>query len=247
MWWKILLIIFALIFLFFVQSVHIRVCYDGELTIIAGLGFIRLNVLKLVDKLKNKPKKEKPKKEKPEKEKKPEEEKPKEEKESKPNVFQEVWELRGVDGALDLLSEFASLLAKFGSGITKHFVIRRIVVDYAITGKDAADTAKKYGMTGAAIYSLLGVIAAYAHIKKQDVHLYADYTGSIRKQVVDIHISYRLLSLIAVALGAVKDFLQIIKREKSINARIKARSKQRAQAAKSAQELPQTPVQTSTQ
>ena len=114
MWWKIILIILALIFLFFCQSVHIIISYDGEFKLIAGLGLIRLNILKLAEKFLNKPrekksedeeKKEEPKEEKKEEEK---EEKPAEE---KPNVFKEVIELRGVDGAVDLLSEFSSLLS----------------------------------------------------------------------------------------------------------------------------------------
>jgi len=52
--------------------------------------------------------------------------------------------------------------------------------------------------------------------------------------------SYRLLALIAVALGALKDFLQIMKREKKINARIKARSKMRREKAAAANNSQQT-------
>ena len=235
MWWIILLIIFALIFLFFWQSLHIVISYDGEFKLIAGLGLIWLDVLKLFDKFIENSKKDKPKKEKKEKDKeeKPKEEKkePEEEQPAKPNVFKEVIELRGFDGAIDLLSEFASLLGKFGNGLAKHFVIRKITVDYAVCGDDAADTAIKFGAISASIFSLLGVIGSYSKIKKRNVNITADYTGSEDSQNVYIHMSYRLLSLIAVALAALKDFLQIMRREKSINARIRARSKARQQKA----------------
>ncbi len=234
MWWKIILIILALIFLFFCQSVHIIISYDGEFKLIAGLGLIRLNILKLAEKFLNKPREKKPedeeKKEEPKEEKK-EEEKEKKPAEEKPNVFKEVIELRGVDGAVDLLSEFSSLLSKFGGGLVKHFVVRKLVVHLAITGSDAADTAIKFGAVSAAAFPAIGVINSAAQLKKRDIIIIPDYTGSVDTQKVYIHTSYRLLSLIVVALGAVKDFMQILKREKSINARIKARSKLKQQKA----------------
>ncbi|MBR0415413.1 MAG: DUF2953 domain-containing protein [Clostridia bacterium] len=243
MWWKILLIIFALIFLFFWQSVHIIIAYDGEFKLIAGLGLIRLNILKLLDKFKNmqkkekKPKEEKPEEEEPEEKKEEEEETPKE---TKPNVFQEVLELRGFDGAVDLLSEFSSLLAKFGGGLMKHFIIRKLVVHYGVTGKDAADTAIKFGAISTALFPSIGVINKAAQVKKHDIVIIPDYTGSEDTQEIYIHMSYRLLALIAVALGALKDFLQILKREKKINARIKARSKIRREKAVAANKSQQT-------
>ena len=234
MWWIILIIIFALIFLFFWQSLHIVISYDGEFKLIAGLGLIWLDVLKLYDKFIANSKKDKPKKEKKKKEEKPKEEKteePKPEEPAKTNVFKEVIELRGFDGAIDLLSEFASLLGKFANGLAKHFVIRKITVDYAVCGDDAADTAIKFGAVNASIFTLLGVIGSYSQIKKRNVNITADYIGQEDTQKIYIHMSYRLLSLIAVALAALKDFLQIMRREKSINARIKARSKARQQKA----------------
>ncbi len=236
MWWIILIIIFALIFLFFWQSLHIVISYDGEFKLIAGLGLIWLDILKLYDKFIENSKKEKPKKVKKEKKKeeKPEAEEETESEEEKPaksNVFKEVIELRGFDGAIDLLSEFASLLGKFGNGLAKHFIIRKIQVDYAVCGDDAADTAIKFGAVNASIFSLLGVIGSYSKIKKRSVNIKADYIGQADTQKVYIHMSYRLLSLIAVALTALKDFIQIMRREKSINARIRARSKAKQQTA----------------
>ena len=235
MWWKILLIILALIFLFFWQSLHIIVSYDGEFKLTAGLGLIWLDVVKLVDRFKNmsnkekKEKKEKPKKEKEVKEEK-DEESDTEETPAKPNVFKEVLELRGFDGAVDLLSEFASLLSKFSGGLVHHFIIRKIVVHYSVTGNDAADTAIKFGAISGALFSSLGVISSSAQVKKHDIVIIPDYTGSVDRQKIYIHVSYRFLALIAVALGALKDFLVIMRKEKSINARIKARSKMRQQA-----------------
>lgn len=227
MWWKILLIIFAVIFLFLWQSVHIIIAYDGTFKLKAGLGLIRIDVLKLVDSIKNKPKKEKSEKKKKPKKEKEEKDEPKE---KKPNVFSEVIALRGVDGAVDLLSEFASLLNKFGGGLVKHFIIRKLILKLGICGKDAADTAIKFGETNAAICVPLGVIASHARLKKHEIEIVPDYLGQIHSQYVYIHMSYRILSLLAVLLGAAKDFLGIIKKESKINARIKARSKARAQA-----------------
>lgn len=225
MWWKILLIIFGLLFLFFCQSIHIIVRYEGEVTIIAGLGFIRLNVLKLLDKMKNKPKKEKEKKEK--KEEKPKEETPKD---KPPNVFQEVWQLRGVDGAIDLLSQFATLISKFGASLGKHFVIRKLFVRYSVSAKDSAQVAEKFGKINAVVFACLGKMSGACTLKHHDIVITPDFLGQKPTQKADIHVSYRLISLIAVALSALKDFMDIIKREKKINARIKARSRERALA-----------------
>ena len=221
MWWKVLLIIFGLLFLFLCQSIHIIVRYEGDVTIIAGLGFIRLNVLKMLDKMKKKPKKEKEKKE----------PKPKETpKEKPPNVFLEVWQLRGVDGAIDLLSQFATLLSKFGSSLGKHFVVRKLYVRYSVSGKDSADVAEKFGKINAAIFASLGKMSASCAVKHHDIVITPDFLGKKPMQKADIHVSYRLISLIAVALSALKDFLDIMKREKKINARIKARSRAKALA-----------------
>ena len=222
MWWKILLIILFLIFLFFWQSIHIIIRYDKELTLIAGLGPIRLNVLKLLDSMKKKPKKKKEKKPKEEKEEQPEVE--------KSNVFKDVLELRGVDGAVDLLSQFATLLSKFSGGLARHFVIRKLFVRYSVTAKDSARVGEKFGKINAAIFTSIGVIASASQLKHHDVVITPDFLGKKDSQQVDIHLSYRLLSLLAVLLGALKDFLGIMKREKNINARIKARARQRALA-----------------
>ena len=231
MWWKILLIIFSLIILFFLQSIHISISYADEFKLVAGLGFIRINVLKLLDKFKNKPKKEgkekKEKKQKAEEETSEQEEKPEIE---KTNVFKEVIELRGVDGAVDLLSEFASLLSKFGKGLAKHFVIRKLYVRFAVKGKDSAEVAENFGKMNTVVFSSLGVMSAACTVKKHDIVITPDYLGKIKKQEVIIHFSYRLASLIFVALRALKDFLAILKREKSINSRIKARSRAKALA-----------------
>lgn len=234
MWWKILLIIFALFILFFFQSIHVSISYTDEFKLVAGLGFIRVNVLNLIDKFKNKPEKEdeekkekKPKKEKPKKEAKQEEEQPEIE---KTNVFKEVIELRGVDGAVDLLSEFSSLLSKFGGGLAKHFVIRQLYVRFAVSGKDSADVAEKFGKMNALVFSSLGIMSSACNVKRHDIVITPDFLGQVDKQEVKIHFSYRLASLIFVALRALKDFLAILKREKSINAKIKARSRAKALA-----------------
>ena len=226
MWWIILLSIFALIFLLLWQNIHVIVSYKGEFKLVAGLGLIRLDIMKLLNKPK-KPKEEKPEKEEKKKDEGEKKEEPKEKKEKPPNVFQEVWNLRGVDGAIDLLSEFASLLNKFGGGLAKHFVVRNLYVRYAVQGKDAADTAIKFGIICPLIFAPLGIIDSKAQLKKHDIIITPDYLGNQDLQEVEIHISYKILSLLAVALGAAKDFIVILNREKKINERIKTRSKQK--------------------
>lgn len=229
MWWIILLSIFALIFLLLWQNVHVIVSYKGEFKLIAGLGLIRLDIMKLLNKPK-KPKEEKPEKEKKKKdegEKKEDKDKEKEKKEKPPNVFQEVWRLRGVDGAIDLLSEFATLINDFGDGLVKHFVIRKIFVRYSVHGKDAADTAIKFGVICPLIFSPLGVISSKAKVKKHDIIITPDYLGNQEQQEVELHISYKILSILAVGVKAVIDFLKINSREKKINERIKTRSRQK--------------------
>lgn len=229
MWWIILLSIFALIFLLLWQNVHVIVSYNEEFKLKAGLGLIRLDIMKLLNKS-DKSKEEKPKKEKKKKDsgdKKEDKENEKEKTEKPPNVFKEVWNLRGVDGAIDLLSEFATLINDFGGGLIKHFVIRKIKVRYSVHGKDAADTAIKFGLICSLIFSPLGVISSKAKVKKEDIIITPDYLGNQEQQEVELHISYKILSLLAVAIGALIDFLKINSRQKKINERIKTRSKQK--------------------
>lgn len=229
MWLIILLSIFAIIFLFLWQNVHIIISYKGEFKLVAGLGLIRLDVLKLLNKPK-KPKEEKPEKEEKKKdkvEKKEDKEEEKEKKEKSPNVFKEVWILRGVDGVIDLLSEFASMLFEFDDSFIKHLVIRNIYLRYDVSGKDSAQTAKKFGLINALVYTNLGLISSRAKLQKHDTIITPNFLGNQDYQEVEIHISYKILSILAVLVLSAKDLFKIITREKKINNRIKARSKQK--------------------
>ena len=223
MWWKILLGIFAVIFLILWQNIHIKISYDGEFKLIAGLGIIRLDILKLINKPK-KPKEEKPEKEEKKKDK-GEKKEEKEEKEKPPNVFKEVWILRGVDGVIDLLSEFASMLYEFDDSFIKHLIIRKIYLRYDVSGKDSAQTAKKFGLINALVYTNLGLIGSRAKLKKHDTIITPDYLGNQDYQEAEIHVSYKILSILAVLLFSGKDLIKIITHEKKVNNRIKTKSK----------------------
>ncbi len=222
MWWKILLGIFAVIFLILWQNIHVMVAYDGEFKLIAGLGIIRLDILKLLKKPKE-PKEEKPEKEE-EKKDKGEKKEEKEKKEKPPNVFKEVWILRGVDGVIDLLGEFSSMLYEFDDIFIKHFVIRKIYIRYSVSGEDSAQTAKKFGLINALVYTNLGLIGSRAKLKKHDTIITPDYLGNQDYQEIEIHISYKILSILAVLLFSGKDLIKIITHEKKVNQRIKTKS-----------------------
>ncbi len=222
MWWKILLGIFAVIFLILWQNIHVMVAYDGEFKLIAGLGIIRLDILKLLKKPKE-PKEEKPEKEEKKKDK-GEKKEEKEKKEKPPNVFKEVWILRGVDGVIDLLGEFSSMLYEFDDRFIKHFVIRKIYIRYSVSGEDSAQTAKKFGLINALVYTNLGLIGSRAKLKKHDTIITPDYLGNQDYQEIEIHISYKILSILALLLFSGKDLIKIITHEKKVNQRIKTKS-----------------------
>lgn len=226
MWWKILLIIFAVIFLLLCLNIHIIVAYDGGVKIKAGVGLIRIDVLKLVQKMMSKKKPEKkPEDEEKEKAEKEEKEKKKKTEEKKENVFKEVIKLRGVDGVVDLISEFASLLSTLTYKLRKHLVIRKLVVNATVTGKDSAATALNFGRISAVFFTNLGIVSSLVKVKRRDVSFVPDYLGSKSSQTMVIHISYRILSLIGVGLSGLFGFMKINSRQKAINDRIKQRRK----------------------
>lgn len=226
MWWKILLIIFAVIFLLLCLNIHIIVSYEKELSVKAGIGFIRLDILKLAGKFMGSGKKKKGGKDKkdkePEKENKDKEDKKeKEPKMKKDNLFKDVKKLRGANGIIELISDLIALLNKTTQKFRKHLIFREVTVNYNVIGKDAADTALKFGRSSAVFFTNYGILCNLVSVKKSDIKFVPDYLGSKSNQKLVIHISYRILAILSLAVGALFGYLKVNSKHKSINERIK--------------------------
>lgn len=228
MWWKILLIIFALIILLLCQSVHIVVGYDGEFSLKVGLGLIKLDALKLIDKMmggkkKDKKKDSSDKSEDKKKDKKGKKEENKDSEKKKDSLFKAVNDLRGVNGIVDLTVDLARLLGSTTDSFRKHLVFRKLIVNYNVTGSDAAETALKFGRISAVFFPNLGILCSIVKVRKKEINFVPDFLGSKSNQQMVIHISYRIIAILSVVLGALFGYLKVNNRHKSINARINQR------------------------
>ena len=171
----VLYILLAIILLFIIVlsvKMRIHVEYRETVTAYAGWAFLKIPLFP-------RPEKEpKPKKEKPQKEEKPKEEAPAEPKPKGSNPFAVFYENEQLRGVLDLLKRLLALIDKFGRRFLNSFVIDEMFLDVLVSGKDAADTAEKYGKTCQKVFPVTGAVCANCKVVKYSVNVEPDYLGS---------------------------------------------------------------------
>lgn len=173
--------IILLILLILFSPVVIKVVYDGKAKLRVGLLFpvfsISLSEPKTDDpkkqrKLEKKKQKKEAKKQKKAEKKKLKEEKKKakkpsaktEKKVKKENFIHKKIKADGLEGLIELLKEFASILGYAVKKITDHLVISKMDLKIALGGDDAAKIALNYGRIGSAVYPSIAFIQQ--HVKK---------------------------------------------------------------------------------
>lgn len=170
----VLYILLAIIILFIIVlsvKMRIHVEYEETVTAYAKWAFLKIPLFPRPEK-EPKPKKEKP------KEDAPKEEAPKEPKPKGPNPFAVFYENEKLQGVLDLLKRLLALIDKFGRRFLNSFVIDEMFLDVLVSGKDAADTAEKYGKTCQKVFPVTGAICANCKVVKYSVNVEPDYLGN---------------------------------------------------------------------
>ena len=116
------------------------------------------------------------------KEPKPEEkEKNKEEdiKKKKENPFKKFYENQGFDGVIQLVSDGADALRKFGRSFKKHFIINDLLLWGSVSkSHDASATAIEYGEICRKVFPAVGYICSDFKVKRYDVDISPDFLGS---------------------------------------------------------------------
>ena len=162
--------------------------FEGEVKAVLKIGFISIPIYPPKPKKAKKPKQEKPKQEKP-KEKKP--------KEKKPNLIKE----KGIGWLIDTIREAASLAAGAMKSFFKHLIIKRLNISISYCGKDAEDTAVKYGTLCLAVYPAVSVLVKAAKCRQYGVDIAPNFReGEESKYAVDIYVYIRVVWIAALAL-----------------------------------------------
>lgn len=159
---------------------------------------------------------EKTEEEKPEEtpEEKPAEEKPAGKKKKKESFLHLLYRTNGIDGILLLLKRICSYTGTFLGSAMRGVVVDEFNLDVACVKKDdAAATAIYYGEVCAALFPLLGAVAAQCRMKKHDVNVYPDYLArfSSASFFVRLHITPMYFLGITVAYGCKMAFKVILR------------------------------------
>ena len=93
----------------------------------------------------------------------------------KENLLTAFYNAEGFEGVLTLLKKTCSYLKTFFGNLLYGVVVDEFYLDLRCTRSDAADTAVFYGEVCAAVFPLLGALAARLRLKKYDVNIYPDY------------------------------------------------------------------------
>lgn len=101
---------------------------------------------------------------------------------------------------LDLLKKTASFISETLGKISKHLVIKKLMLCIAVSdGDDAAETAILYGEVCAGVYPLLGIIMGnVGKYKNVSIEIYPDFDGKETKIQAQVHMKMKLLFLLVV-------------------------------------------------
>lgn len=183
--------IIALICLILSIKLNIAFDYTDKVQLKIKWAFIKFSILPL-EKKEKKPKKEKPKKEEPEKP--PEEKKPKQ-KTQKPNPIKTFLNNEGVEGLYEILRQTCAALGGFFGRIVRKIELKEFYFILNVAGKDAADTAIKYGRTCSALFPMFGYICSHMKVGKYDIDISPDYLANQTIGELHADLAFKPLSL----------------------------------------------------
>lgn len=155
------------------------------------------------------------KKPKKEKEKKEEETPPAEEeqkaKKGGPNPIKTFMNNEGVSGVIGLINDAVRILKGFFGSIFRHVVFDQLFLTIVVAGRDAADTAIKYGRVSSAVFPQLGYICSHMKVKEYDADVSPDFLADVSTAEFHFKISFRPIFLVGAALAlAVKLLFKVV-------------------------------------
>ncbi|MBQ4249888.1 MAG: DUF2953 domain-containing protein [Clostridia bacterium] len=184
------IVIAAFVVCLLFSFLRVGVKYDGGLSVIVSILFIRLDVMKIVNSVRERSKK-KPKK--PKKKKKPEEE---------------------VLTLLDKASVGLHVAKEALSGITKTIIFENIDLDMTLGTNDAKNTAMYTGYIYSAAYLIEPFLVSNFIVEKRRLSVRPDFDGSKFVIKADVSIKARLISLIIFGVSIFLAYRRINKAKK---------------------------------
>lgn len=127
------------------------------------------------------------------------------------NPIKTFLENEGVSGVVGLINDTARIIGGFFGSIFRHIIFDELFLTIVVGGRDAADTAIKYGRISSAVFPPLGYICSHAKVKKYDVDVSPDFLADVSTAEFHVKISFRPISLVgAVLVLAVKMLFKVI-------------------------------------
>ena len=185
LWLYILLGILLVIFLLLLMPVKLKASYNEDFRCSLKIGFVKIQLYP------QKPKKKKKKK----KQKKADEEQKGEKK--KENLIKE----KGVSWLFDLIKKIADLAVGALKDFFRHIIVKKLMLSINIAGKDAADTAVKYGYCCSAVYPAFGIIVGAVKCKSYGVDISPNFEEKAKSAVnMELEAKIKILWLLALVL-----------------------------------------------
>lgn len=112
------------------------------------------------------------------------------------NPFEIFYENTGFDGVMNLIHKTIDALGGMFKGLMRHLVVRELFIDLTVTGRDAADTALRYGKVCQKVFPALGYICSNMKVRKYDLEINPDFLGGKDKAEYHLVFSMKPLFLI---------------------------------------------------
>ena len=184
LWLYILLGILLVIFLLLLMPVKLKASYNENFRCSLKIGFVKIQLY---------PQKTKKKKKKSEKT----EEKPEHEEKKKESLIKE----KGISWLFDLIKKIADLAVGALKDFFRHIIVKKLMLSINIAGKDAADTAVKYGYCCSAVYPAFGIIVGSVKCKNYGVDISPDFEEKAKSAVImELEAKIKILWLLALVL-----------------------------------------------
>lgn len=204
----ILLILLSVILLiFFALLIPARICteYKKEPKVTVKYLFFTIPLVPQKKKKKNEPKKNQEKK-------KPEDKKKKKEDSEAVKYIKSLYNDKGLDGILSMITELAKLASGSLKGLFKHILFKKFDLNITVAADDAAAAAIRYGQVCAAAYPAVSLILNTVRYKDYNVNITVDF--DLKEPVIDFKTQANIIPIFAVT-EAVKLLLGFVKLKKS--------------------------------
>ncbi|MCH5304430.1 MAG: DUF2953 domain-containing protein [Ruminococcus sp.] len=189
------IILGVLLILFFLTlfNIYIYADYNEQLFLSLKIAFINIQLL---------PEKEKKKKKKtPEKKQKPKTKKKEPEKKKKEKSFdlKQYVKQKGISGILNIVKRVAKLAVGTLRDLFSHITVTELMIDIKVAGKDAGDSAVKYGQVCTVLFPSLKLITDIVKVNDYNVNVNPDFSNEPKNSAkAKVTAKIRIISILKI-------------------------------------------------